>query len=151
MKIVVFQICNANPICNIIGTFLVVILLECVGCQEAVITGGGYANGHLYHQQCFKCYNCQVQLEDKFSSAQGKLLCNICFKVTWFHQFNSIINLFSALWKDLLSLWQIYSERMCRKQWTVLPQQMYEVFRMQSSSWWSLLHSSWQVSLWKGL
>ena len=54
---------------------------ECRACHQSVVTGGGYANGHLYHQQCFKCYNCQCQLQDKFSSAQGNLLCNICFKV----------------------------------------------------------------------
>jgi len=54
---------------------------KCTGCHQPVITGGGYANGHLYHQECFKCYNCQCKLDTKFSSAQGNILCNHCFKL----------------------------------------------------------------------
>lgn len=54
---------------------------KCSACHQPVITGGGYANGRLYHQDCFKCYNCGCQLENKFSSAQGNFFCGLCFKL----------------------------------------------------------------------
>ena len=46
-----------------------------------MITGGGYANGQLFHQDCFKCHNCKVKLEGKFFTKEKKPFCQDCFKV----------------------------------------------------------------------
>jgi len=54
---------------------------KCSSCSEPVIMGGGYANGQLFHQDCFKCENCNAKLEGKFFTKEKKPYCQDCFKV----------------------------------------------------------------------
>jgi len=60
---------------------LMVVTVGCKSCRQPVITGGGYANGHLYHAECFNCAQCGARLDSKFSSAGGRILCQPCFKL----------------------------------------------------------------------
>jgi len=54
---------------------------KCASCSEPVITGGGYANGQLFHQDCFKCSNCNAKLEGKFFTKEKKPFCPDCYKI----------------------------------------------------------------------
>jgi len=54
---------------------------RCHSCSLPVVTGGGYAQGQLYHQHCFKCQDCSSKLEGKFFTRDGKHLCQTCYKV----------------------------------------------------------------------
>ena len=44
---------------------LMLVTVGCKSCRQPVITGGGYANGHLYHAECFNCAQCGARLDSK--------------------------------------------------------------------------------------
>jgi len=52
---------------------------KCSTCGLPVVTGGGYANGKLFHQDCFTCTNCKASLDGKFFTQNGKQLCESCY------------------------------------------------------------------------
>merc|ERR1719487_1546040 len=53
----------------------------CHGCGEKIHGGVLKASGHTWHKECFVCCECQGPLETRFSTRDGKPLCNGCCMV----------------------------------------------------------------------
>lgn len=53
----------------------------CDRCRQKIVKGGVRHNGQHFHQDCFNCANCEIQLANiKFSTRDGSNLCFACTK-----------------------------------------------------------------------